>query len=269
MVSPISFTTMHKKPNRKDAGPESVQAEERVEAIKAEMARALIQRNTLPKSASDDERAAAAARVERLQEEHHDAVQDVLAIKREQTAELERDHKEKKLRHKRLAASRQSSGHATPHGESVASPRRTSARLPMDRAAEEALMDAANEEDRLLERQRLDEGDQESVRELGKQRRIADKKRKKDKTAELREARKREKKESEAKAEASRLKMEKDARAEVRQKAALERAEETKAEKRRRSAEREARRHAAHDAGASGWFSEVLRQVKALFSGRR
>lgn len=269
MVSPISFTTMTKKPNRKDAGPESTRAEERVEAIKAEMARALVQRNTLPKSASDDERAAAAARVERLQVEHHDAVQDVLAIKREQTAELERDHKEKKLRHKRLAASRQSSAHSSPHEESAASPGRAFVRPPMDRAAEEALMDAANEEDRLLERQRLDEEDQESTRELAQQRRIADRKRKKDEVAELREARHREKKESEAKAEAARVKLEKDARAEVRQNAALERAEEAKAEKHRRSAEREARQRAAHDAPSSGWFSEVLRQVKALFTGRR
>lgn len=269
MVSPISFTTMPKKPNRKSENPASTRAEERVEAIKAEMARALIQRNTLPKSASDDEKVAAAARVEQLQAEHHDAVQDVLAVKHEQTAKLEREHKEKKLRHKRLAASRQPSGHATPHGESVASPRRTSARPSMDRAAEEALMDAANEEDLLLERQRLEEEDRESAKALVQQRRIADRKRKKDEAAVFREARKREAKESESKAEATRLKVEKDARAEVRRKAALQRAEEAKAAKRRRSAERDARRHAAHDAGSSGWFSEVLRQVKALFTGRR
>ena len=103
---------MAKKPNTKDASPELAQAEERIEAIKAEIAQAMIHRNTLPKSASDEEKAAAAARVQQLQAQHHEAVQHLMAIKREETAKLEWEHREKKLRHKRLKASRQPGGSA-------------------------------------------------------------------------------------------------------------------------------------------------------------
>ncbi len=113
---------MAKKPDRKDASPEPAQAEERIKAIKTEIAQAMIQRNTLPKSASDEEKAAAAARVEQLQAQHHEAVQHVLAIKREETTKLEQEHKEKKLRHKRLVASRQPGSHVAPYEEPVAPP---------------------------------------------------------------------------------------------------------------------------------------------------
>jgi hypothetical protein len=51
---------MARKPDKKSASPELAQAEERVETIKAEIAQAMIQRNNLPKSASDEEKAAAA-----------------------------------------------------------------------------------------------------------------------------------------------------------------------------------------------------------------
>ncbi len=268
-VSLSRFTKMAKKPNREDASPEPAQAEERIKAIKAEIAQAMIQRNALPISASDEEKAAAAARVEQLQAQHHEAVQHALAIKREETARLEREHKEKKLRHKRLRASRQPGGHAAPHEEPVAPPRRSSARPPMDRAAEEAQMDAVNEEDLLLERQRLEEEDRESADELAHQRGIAEKKREKEEAAKRREAKKREEKEAEAKAEAARLKVEKEACAKIRQQAALQRAEETKAKKRQQRAEREARQRAAQDARSSGWFSEVLRQLKTFFGGPR
>ena len=145
---------MTKKPNRQDASPEAepAPARERIEVIKAEIAQAMIQRNTLPKSASDEEKAAAAARVEQLQARHHEAVQRALAIKRNETIKLEQDHKEKKLRHKRLMALRQPDGHAGPYEEPAAPPGHTSVRPPVNRAAEEAQMDAANEEGLLLER---------------------------------------------------------------------------------------------------------------------
>ncbi len=238
-------------------------------AIKAEIAQAMIQRNTLPKSATDEEKAAAAARVEQLQAQHHEAVQHALAIKREETAKLEREHKEKKLRHKQLRASRQPGGHAAPHEEPAAPPRRTSVRPPMDRAAEEAQMDAANEEDLLLLRQQLEEEDGESADELAHRRAMAEKKRKKEETAKRQQAMKREEKEAEAKAEAVQLKAEKEARAKIRQQAALQRAEEAKARKRQHRAEREARQRAAQDARSSGWFSELLRRLKTFFGGRR
>ncbi len=260
---------MAKKPNRKDVSPESAQTEKRIEAIKTEIAQAMIQRNALPESASDEEKAAAAARVEQLQAQHHEAVQHVLAIKREETTKLEREHREKKLRHKQLKASRQPGGHAAPYEEPAAPPRRTSVRRPMDRAAEEAHMDAANEEDLLLERQRLEEEDRENADELAHQRSMAEKKQKKEEAAKRREAGKREKKKAEAKAEAARLKAERNVRAKVRKQASLQRAEETKAKKRQQRAEREARQRAAQDASSSGWFSEVLRQLKTFFGGSR
>ncbi len=260
---------MAKRPNKKDASPELAQAEERIEAIKSEIAQAMIQRNTLPKSASDEEKAAAAARVEQLQAQHHEAMQHVLAIKRAETTELERKHKEKKLRHKQLRASRQPGGHAAPHEEPAVPPRRPPVRPPMDRAAEKTQMDAANEEDLFLQRQELQEEDGDSADELAHKRDLARKKREKEEAAERREAKKREKKETKAKAEAVRLKAEKEARAKIRQKAALQRAEEAKAKKRQQRAEREARQRATQDARPSGWFSEVLRRLKTFFGGPR
>src|SRR3990172_8764022 len=153
---------MAKKPNAKGESSELAQAEERIEAIKSAIAQAMIQRNTLPKSASDEEKAAVAARVEQLQAQHHEAVQHLLAIRHQETTKLELEHKEKKLRHKQLRASRQPGGHVVPHEEPTAPPRRSSVRLPMDRAVEEARMDAANEEDLFLLRQELEEEDNES-----------------------------------------------------------------------------------------------------------
>ncbi len=260
---------MAKKPNREDASLEPAQAEVRIEAIKTEIVQAMIQRNTLSKSASDEEKDAAAARVEQLQAQHHEAVQHVLAIKREETTKLERKHKEKKLRHKQLRASRQPGGHAASHGEPATPPRRTSVCPPMDRAAEEAQLDAANEEDLLLERQELEEEDRESADELAQQWGMAEKKRKKEEAAKSREAKKREEKEAEAKAEAARLKAENEARAKIRQQAALQRAEEAKAKKRQQRAEREARQRPAQEARSSGWFSEALRHLKKFFGGPR
>ena len=260
---------MTKKPNRKVASPELTQAEERIEAIRTEIAQAMIQRNTLPKSASDEEKAAVAARVEQLQAQHHEYVHELLAIKREETAELEREHKEKKLRHKRLRAARQPSGNAAPHEEPAPPPRRTFGRPPMDRDAEESQMDAANEEDLFLERQRLEEEDRVSDVDLAHQRDMAEEKRKKEESVKRRESRKREMKEAEAKAEAARLKKEKEARAKIRQQAALQRAEQTRVKKRQQRTERDTRQRAAQDAGSSGWFSEVLRQLKAFFGGSR
>ena len=261
------FTKMAKKSNREDPSLEPAQAEERIEALKTEIAEAMIQRNTLPKTASDEEKDAAAARVEQLQARHHEAVQHVLAIKREGTTKLEREHKEKKLRHKQLLASRQSGGHAAPHEEPAAPPPRTSVRPPMDRAAEEAQMDAANEEDLLLERQELEEEDRANADELAHQWGMAEKKRKKEEAAKSRETKNREKKEAEAKAEAARLETEKEARAKIRQQAALQGAEEAKAKKRHHRAEREARQRAPQEARSSGWFSEVLRHLKTFLGG--
>ena len=260
---------MAKKPNRKDASPKPSQAEERIAAIKAEIAQAMIQRNTLPKTASDEEQAAAAARVEQLQAQHHEAVQHALAIKREETTKLEREHKEKKLRHQRLKASRQPDGHVAPYEEPAAPRRHASLRPLMDRAAEEAQMDAANEEDLLLERQKQEEEDRGDAEQLAHEQDRAEKKRKAEEEAIRREAKKREKKEAKEKAEATRLKAEKEQRAKIRQQAALIRAEKAKAKKTKQHAERETRQRAAQDARASGWFSEVLRQLKTFFRGRR
>lgn len=260
---------MAKKPNGKGVSPELAQAEKRIEAIKSEIAQALIQRNTLPKSASDEEKAAAAARVEQLQARHHEAVQHVLAIRRQETTKLEQERKEKKLRHKQLNASRQPGRHAAPHEEQAMPPRRSSVRLPMDRAGEEALMDAANEEDLYLLRQELDGVDDESADELAHQRHLAEKKRKREEADERREADKREWKEAESKARAAQLKVEQEARAKIRQQAALQRAEETKAKKLSQRVERESQRRAAQNAPSSGWFSDVLRKLKALFGGHR
>ena len=260
---------MAKKPNGKGVSSEQVQAEERIEAIKSAIAQAMIQRNTLPKSASEEEKSAVAARVEQLQAQHHEAVQHLLAVRRQETTKLEQEHKEKKLRHKQLRASRQPGGHAVPHEKPAAPPRRSSVRLPMDRAVEEAQMDAANEEDLFLLRQELEEEDNESADELGHQRDLAEKKRKKEEADKRQEAEKRVMKEAESKAETARLKAEKEADAKIRQQAALQRAGETKAKKRKQRAEREARQRAAQNARSSGWFSEVLRQLKAFFGGRR
>ena len=260
---------MAKKPNGEGASPELAQAEERIEAIKSAIAQAMIQRNTLPKFASDEKKAAAAARVEQLQAQHHEVVQHLLAIRRQETARLEREHKEKKLRHKHLRASRQPGGHAVPHEGPAPPPRCSSVRLPMDHAAEEAQMDAANEEDLFLLRQELEEEDNEGGAELAHQRDLAEKKRKKEEADKRQQAEKREMKEAESKAEAARLKAEKEADAKIRQQAALQRAGETKAKKRKQRAEREARQRAAQNARSSGWFSEILRQLKAFFGGRR
>jgi len=257
-----------KKQDNKDASLELAQAEERIETIKAEIAEALIQRNTLPTSASDEEKAAAAERVEQLQEQHHEAVQHVLAIKREETARLEREHKEKKQRHKRLKAAHQPGGHTAPHQDAPAPPQRTAVRRPPNRAAEDAHMDAANEQDLILERQRLQEDEKETAEELAHLRRLAEKKRKKEEAAKLREAAKREKEQARAKAQAEQLKAEKEERAKARQQAALHRAEEAKAKKRQQRAEREARQRAGHDARSPGWISEIIRQIKAFFGGR-
>ncbi len=268
-VAQSKFTKMAKIPIRKDASPELALAEERIEANKTEIAQAMIERNTLPKSASDEEKASAAARVEQLQTRHHEAVQQALAIKREETTRLEREHKEKKLRHKRLRASRQPGSHAAPHEEPAASPRHTSVRPPVDRAAAEAQMDAANEEDLLLERQRLEEEGSESADALAHQRDIAEKKRKKEEATKRRDAKKRQQEEAEAKADAARLKVDKESRAKVRQQAALQRTEKAKAKKRQHRVERQARQHAAQDAQASGWLGEVLRRMKTFFGGPR
>ena len=256
---------MAKKPNRKVASPEQGLAEERIEAIKAELAEAMVRRNALPKSASDEEKAAATACVEQLQTQHHEAVQHALAIKREETTQLEREHKEKKLRHKRLKASRQAGGHAALNEEPAASPGQTYFRLPVDREEREAQMDAANEADLLLERQRLEEEDRDSAAEIALLPGLAEKQRKKEVAAKRREDKKRQKKEEAAKAEAARLKAEKDARAKIRQQAALHRTEEAQSKKRQRQAEREARQRAVQDARPSGWFSGVLRQLKTFF----
>jgi TATA-binding protein-associated factor Taf7 len=102
-----------------------------------------------------------------------------------------------------------------PHEEPAAPPRRSSVRLPMDRAVEEARMDAANEEDLFLLRQELEEEDNESTDGLAYQRDLAEKKRKKEEADKRREAEKREKKEAESKAEAARLKAEKEADAKL------------------------------------------------------
>ena len=260
---------MAKKPNGKGVSSELAQAEERIEAIKSAIAQAMIQRNTLPKSASDEQKAAVAVRVEQLQARHHEAVQHLLAIRRQETTKLEREHKEKKLHHKQLRASRQPGGHAVPHEESAMPPRRSSVRLPMDRAVEEARMDAANEEDLFLLRQELEEEDDDSADELAHQRDLAEKKRRKEEADKRWEAEKRVMKEAESKAEAARLKAEKEADAKIRQQAALQRAGEIKAKKRKQHAEREDRHRAAQNARSSGWFSEVLRQLKAFFGGRR
>lgn len=268
-VSLIRFIRMAKKPNKNNTTPELAQAEERIGAIKTEIAQAMIQRNTLPRFASDEEKDAVAARVEQLQVQHHEALQHLLAIKREETTKLERQHKEKRLRHKRLRASRQPGGQAAPHEESAVPPRRTPVHPPMDRAAEEAQMDAANAEDLFFQRQQLEEEDSADADELAHLRHVADRRRMKEEAAQRREAIKREKQEAEAKAEAARLKVEKEARAKIRQQAALQRAEETKAKKRQQQANREARQHAAQDARPSGWFGEVMRHLKTFFGGHR
>jgi hypothetical protein len=268
-MTPRRFNYMAKKPDKNDTSPEIAQAEERVEAIKAEIAQAMIQRNTLPRSATDEEKAAAADRVEQLQSQHHEAAQHVLAIKREETSKLEREHKEKKHRHKQLKASRRPGAHAEPHQDTAPPPRPTHAHRPMDRAAEDAGMDAANAHDHFLERQQLEEDDKDSAEELAIQRRKAEKKRKKEQAAERRDAKKHEKAKVEAKAEAERLKVEKEERAGIRKHASLQRAEEAKDKKRQQRAERKARQRAAQNAPSSGWFSEALRQLKALFGGRR
>jgi hypothetical protein len=259
---------MAKKPDKKSVSTELAQAEERVAVIKAQIAQAMIQRNNLPKSASDEEKAAATARVERLQVQHHEAVQQVLAIKLAETTKLEREHKEKKQRHKQLRASRQSGVHPAPHEEPVTPPRRMSAHRPMDRAAEEAQMDAANEEDLFLERQRLKEEDRESAEEVARQRALVEKKRKKEQAAERRALEERKQKEAAAKAEAARLKAEKEELAKIRQQASLRRKEEAKAKKRQQRTEREARAHGARDAQSSGWFGKLLRHLQAFFGGR-
>ena len=84
------------------------------------------------------------------------------------------------------------------------------------------------------------------------------------------EARLKAEKEARLKAEEeARLKAEKETHAKIRQQAALQRAEETKADKRKRGVEREARRRASQHAPSTGWFLEALRRVTALFGGRR
>lgn len=256
---------MAKKPNENDARADLAQAEERIEVIKGAIAQALVQRNTLPKSASDEEKAAVAARVVQLQAQHHEAAQQLLAIKRQETTKLEREHKEKKLRHKQLKASRQPSSHVVPDEKHASPPRRSSARLPMDRDVEEALMDAANEEDLFLLRRQQEEKDNEGVDELAHHRELAKWKREKEEAAARQETEKCEREKAEAKVEAARLKAEKEADAKIRQQAALQRAEETKTNKRKQRTEREAQLHAAQNARSPGWFGDILRQLKAFF----
>jgi len=261
---------MSKKPKRKDANPEVAQAEERIEAIRAEIAEALVQRNELPGSASDEEKAAAAGRVEQLQARYHEAVQHLLTIKRQETAKLERQHKERKLRHKRLKAACQPGSHAAPQEESITTPRHRVVHPLMDRAPEEAQMDAANEEDLFLQRRELEEEEErESAEDLAHRRRIAEKRRRKEEAARLREARKRKRMEAEAKAEAARIKEEKESRAKIRQEAALKRAQEAKEKKRQQRAQREARQRAIREVRALGWLNKVLRLVRTLLGGRR
>lgn len=251
------------------ASLEMAQSEERIEAIKSEIAQAFIRRNTLPNSASDEEKAAVAARVEQLQARHHEAVQSLLAIRRQETSKLEREHKEKKLRQKQLKASRQPGGQAVPHEQTAAPPRRSPARPQLDRAAEEALLDAANEIDLFQLRQEREKEGNESADELAQQRDLAAKNRIKIEADKRREAEQREKKEAESRAKAAQLKAEKAADARIRQQAALQREEETRARKREQRAEREAQQHAIQNARSSGRFRELLRQLKALFGGRR
>lgn len=259
---------MAKKQNGNGVSTEKA-VEERIEGIKSAISQALIQRNTLPKTASDEQKAAVAARVEQLQTQHHEAVQHLLAIRRQETSKLGRENREKKLRHKQLKASRQPGGHAVPHEKPAVPPRRSSARLPMDRDVEEALMDAANEEDLFLLRQQQEEQDNGGADELAHQRDLAKWKREKEESTARKEAEKRERARAEAEAKATRLKAEKVADAKIRQQAALQRAEEAKAIKHKQRAERIARQRAAQNARSSGWFSEVVRHLKAFFGGRR
>ncbi|MCH8147995.1 MAG: hypothetical protein IH987_08375 [Planctomycetes bacterium] len=272
---------MERKSRKNGENRELDPAEDRVQAIKIELAEAMKQRAALPKSASDEEKAAAAGHVEGLQTQLHEAKQQVLSIKRGETAKLERDHKEKKQRHKRLKAMRQGDGHVAPYEEPSAPSHRPAASRrsdasrgptatrPADRAAEEASRDAANAHDAYLERQRLEAEDKTSSEEMAVLRRAADKKRKKDEAAKRREAKKREKAEAKAKDETERLSAEKKDRAGIRQQAALQRSQEAKAKKRQQRADREGRDRGTPAAGQTGWFSAVLRMLKGLFGGRR
>lgn len=272
---------MEQKARKNGENPELALAEDRIQAIEVELSEAMKQRASLPKSASDEEKAAVAAHVEGLQAQLHEAKQQVLSIKRETSAKLEQDHKDKKQRHKRLKAIRQGDGHEAPYEEPSAPPRQPGAShrpagsrgptapRPVDRSAEEAALDAANAHDVFLERQRLEAEDKTSAEELTVLRRAADKKRKKDQAAERREAKKREKAEAKAKAEAERLAVEKKERAGIRQQAALQRSQEAKAKKRQQRAEREGRERGTQAARQSGWFSAALRMLKGLFVGRR
>ena len=255
-------------------------ADERIHGIEVELSEAMRQRASLANSASDEEKAAAAEHVQGLQTQLHDAKQQALSIKREESARLERDHKEKKQRHKKLKALRQGDGHEAPYEEPSAPPRRPGAphrpaesrahspARPMDRAAEEAALDAANAHDVFIERQRLEAEDTTSAEELAVLRRAADKKRRKDEAAKRREAAKRQKAEVKAKAEAERLKEQKEERAGIRHQAALQRSQEAKAKKRQQRADREARKGTTQAGRQSGWFSGVLRMIKELFGGR-
>ena len=272
---------MAKKSKKNDENPQRGLADDRIHGIEVELAEAMKQRASLPNSASDEEKAAAAEHVEGLQTQLHLAKQQALSIKREESAELERDHKEKKQRHKRLKALRQGDGHEAPYEEPSAPPRQSGASRrpapsrgpsvsrPADRATEEAAWDAANAHDVFIERQRLEAEEETSAEELTVLRRAADKKRKKDEAAKRREANKREKAEAKAKAEAERLAVEKKERAGIRQQAALQRSKEAKAKKLQQRAEREGRERGAQAARPSGWFSAAVRMLKKLFGGRQ
>jgi len=259
---------MAEKSKKNGENTELALAEDRVLAIEVKLAEAMKQRASLPKSASDEEKAATATHVEGLQTQLHETKQQVLSIKREESAKLERDHKEKKQRHKRLKALHHGGGHDAPHEEPPAPFPRPVVRRPMDRAAEEAALDAANAQDMFLERQRLEVEAKASAEESAVLRRAADKKRKKDEAAKRRDTKKRDKAEAKAKAEAERLAMEKKERAGIRQQAALQRSKEAKAKKLQQRAEREGRERGVQAAERAGWFGGVLRMLKGLFGGR-
>ena len=146
---------MEKKSKKNGENLQGSLADDRIHGIEVELSEAMKQRASLANFASDEEKAAAAEHVQGLQAQLHEAKQQALSIKREESAKLERDHKEKKQRHKRLQAMRQGDGHEAPYEEPSAPPRRPGAShrpaaargpsvsRPVDRAAEEAALDAA------------------------------------------------------------------------------------------------------------------------------
>ncbi len=73
---------MARKPEKNGENPQRGLADERIHGIEAELSEAMKQRASLPKSASDEEKAAAAEHVQELQAQLHDAKQQALSIKR-------------------------------------------------------------------------------------------------------------------------------------------------------------------------------------------